>query len=355
MDKALADLPRLRRPAAVNAAQYWLAPERFARSCERLGDRFLVPMPSATGPWLCLTDPEDIKRVFTADTDVLRLGAALAKASAHHLVLGPTGLTNLDGPEHMRMRRMQLPPFHGRALPSYQETMERKTEEALARWPYGRPTPAQPHIEEITLEVMMATVFGVTDPARVERLRSATLALLREGHSRRFFMQTMIATSRKNGWDRPFPRMSRAIAAVDAIVMEEVAQRRSEDRLDGEDVLGMFLRTPDEQGQPMSDDELCDAMRTLLLGGHDTTASTLTWVLERISRSPEALARLESRRARRRRRIPRRGHQGDDATAPGLPAHRPAGGRAFRVAWAHHPGGTMVVPYITLVHRRPEL
>ena len=164
MDKALFDVPRLRRPAIVNAAQYWLAPEQFARRCQQLGDRFLVPMPAVTGPWLCLTDPEDIKRVFTADTDVLRLGAALAKASAHHLVLGPTGLTNLDGPEHMRMRRRQLPPFHGSALPSYEKTMERKTEEALARWPLGRLTASQPHIEEITLEVMMATVFGVTDP-----------------------------------------------------------------------------------------------------------------------------------------------------------------------------------------------
>ena len=149
MDQTLTDVPRLRRPAVVNAAQYWLAPEQFARRCQRLGDRFLVPMP-ATGPWLCLTDPEDIKRVFTADTDVLRLGAALAKASAHHLFLGPTGLTNLDGAEHMRKRRMQLPPFHGQALTGYHETMERKTEEALARWPYGRRTPSQPHMDVIT-------------------------------------------------------------------------------------------------------------------------------------------------------------------------------------------------------------
>ena len=229
MDTALADLPRLRRPAAVNAAQYWLAPERFARICQRLGDRFVVPMPAATGPWLCLTDPEDIKRVFTADTNVLRLGAALAKASAHHLVLGPSGLTNLDGPEHMRMRKMQLPPFHGRALPGYHETMERKAEDALERWPFGRAAPAQPHIEAITLEVMMATVFGVTEPARVERLRSATHALLREGHSQRFFVETMIASSRENGWERPFPRIDRAVAAVDAVVMEEVTQRRRED------------------------------------------------------------------------------------------------------------------------------
>jgi cytochrome P450 len=355
MDRALADLPRLRRPAVVNAAQYWLAPERFARSCRRLGDRFLVPMPAATGPWLCLTDPEDIKRVFTADTDVLRLGAALAKASAHHLVLGPTGLTNLDGPEHMRMRRMQLPPFHGRALPSYQETMERKTEEALARWPFGRPTAAQPHIEEITLEVMMATVFGVTEPARVERLRSATHELLREGHSQRFFIQTMIASSRENGWDRPFPRMSRAIAAVDAVVIEEVAQRRREDKLDGEDVLGMFLRTPDAQGRLMSDGEICDAMRTLLLGGHDTTASTLTWILERVTRSPEALERLEAAAL-----------DGDDEyldavikeamrLRPAFPLTARLAAEPFELPGLTVPSGTMVVPYITLVHRRPEL
>ena len=134
MHQTLTDVPRLRRPAIVNAAEYWLAPERFARRCERLGDRFLVPMP-ATGPWLCLTDPEDIKRVFTADTDVLRLGAALAKGSAHHLVLGPTGLTNLDGAEHMRKRRMQLPPFQGRCahqLPGDHRAQDRGDPRALA-------------------------------------------------------------------------------------------------------------------------------------------------------------------------------------------------------------------------------
>ena len=233
--------------------------------------------------------------------------------------------------------------------------MERKTQEALARWPFGRPTPAEPHIEAITLEVMMATVFGVTDPARVERLRSATHALLREGHSRRFFIQTMIATSRQNGWDRPFPRMSRAIDAVDAVVMEEVAQRRKEDRLDGEDVLGMFLRTPDEQGRLMSDTEICDAMRTLLLGGHDTTASTLTWVIERVSRFPDALARLENAAL-----------EGDDEyldaviketmrLRPAFPLTARLATEPFELPGLTIPSGTMVVPYITLVHRRPEL
>jgi cytochrome P450 len=343
MDQTLTDMPRLRGPAVVNAAQYWLAPERFAHRCEQLGDRFLVPMP-ATGPWLCLTDPDDIKRVFTADTDVLRLGAALAKASAHHLFLGPTGLTNLDGAEHMRERRMQLPPFQGHALSGYHETMERKTEETLARWPYGRPTPSQPHMEAISLEVIMATVFGVTDPARVERLHSATLALLRKGHSRRFFLQTMIATSRENGWDKPFPRVHRAIDAVDAIVVEEATHRRHEEKLEGEDVLGMLLRTPDDQGRLMSDNEICDAMRTLLLGGHDTTASTLTWVLERVSRFPDALSRLQTAAL-----------DGDDEyldavikeamrLRPAFPLTARLATEPFELPGLTIPSGTMVVP-----------
>ena len=105
----------------------------------------------------------------------------------------------------------------------------------------------------------------------------------------------------------------------------------------------------------MSDNEICDAMRTLLLGGHDTTASTLTWMLERVSRSPRRARAPRKRGARRRRRIPRRGDQGDDAPAPGLPTHRAARFRALRAAGLTIPSGTMVVPYITLVHRRPEL
>ncbi len=218
-------LPRLRQPAVLNAAEYWLAPERFARHCQPLGDRFRVSMPGQ-GQWLCLTHPDDIKSVFTADTGVLRLGAALAKGSAHPLVLGPTGLTNVDGPEHMRRRRMQLPPFHGQALTNYQEVMQAKTEEALARWPYGRPTRADAHMQAISLEVIMAVVIGVTDPDRVKRLRAATHALMREGNSKRLFVQMIILSARGASWEGRAPRIRRAMAAFDAIVLEEARSRR---------------------------------------------------------------------------------------------------------------------------------
>lgn len=160
MSRTTLDVPRLHRPAVLNAAEYWLAPARFADRCEGLGDRFQVPMPS-TGPWLCLTHPDDVKQVFAADTGVLRFGEALAKSSPHPLVLGPSGLTNVDGAEHRRLRRVQNPPFHGQALTNHEATVRIKTEQALARWPYGVATPALPAMQSITLEVIMAAVFGV--------------------------------------------------------------------------------------------------------------------------------------------------------------------------------------------------
>ena len=293
--------------------------------------------------------------MFTADTGVLRLGAALAKGSAHPLVLGPTGLTNVDGPEHMRRRRMQLPPFHGRALTNYQEVMQAKTEEALARWPYGRPTRADAHMQAISLEVIMAVVLGVTDPDRVERLRAATLALMREGNSKRLFVQMIILSARGASWDGRAPRIRRAMAAFDAIVLEEAASRRDAGDLDQDDVLGMFLRAHDEHGAPMPDDELCDAMRTLLLGGHETTASTLTWILERVTRHPQVLARLEAAAL----------DDDDDyidaviketmRLRPVFPITARLATEPFELSDLTIPAGTLVIPHITLVHRRPDL
>jgi len=355
MRETLETLPTLRRPAAVNAAEYWISPERFARRCGRLGGRFVVPMPAATGPWLCLTDPGDIQSVFTADTNVLRFGAALAKSSPHLLVLGPTGLTNVDGPEHARSRRMQLPAFHRRVLAGYEEVMQRKTEETLAGMVFDRPAPVHDFMQEIALGVITAAVFGITEPARARRLRTATLALMREAGSRRFFLQTIIATARQDGWDRPFPRIRRAVAAIDAVVLEEVSERRRAGDLERDDILGLFLRTPGDHGSPMPDNELCDAMRTLLIGGHETTASTLAWILERAAHHPAVVTRLNSAAL-----------DGDDGyidavikeamrLRPVFPMTARLAAEPFELPGLTIPAGTMVVPYITLVHRRADL
>ena len=354
MTQTRLDVPSLHRPAVVNAAEHWLAPARFMNRCERLGDRFTVPMPG-TGAWLCLTHPDDVKRIFTADTDVLRFGAALAKLSPHILVLGPTGLTNLDGAAHARKRRMQNPPFHAGVLANYEATVQRVTENALTGWPYGRPAPSLPLMRTIALDVIIATVFGMTDPVRAQRLRAATVALLHEGESRRFLVQTMIASSRPGGWDRPFPRMRAAIAAVDAVVLDELAERRASGDLQRDDVLAMLMTARDDDGLPLSDAELCDDMRTLLLGAHDTSASTLSWALERISRHPDVLAATQ-----------RAALDGDDdyidavvketmRLRPAFPLTVRLAAQDFELPGLTIPAGTTVIPFITLLNRRPDL
>ena len=355
MAQSLTELPRLRQPAILNAAEYWLAPERFARHCQPLGDRFLVAM-QGLGEWLCLTDPDDIKGVFTADTDVLRLGAALAKGSAHPLVLGPTGLTNVDGPEHMRRRRMQLPPFHGQALGSYQDVMQRKTEETLARWPYGRATRSDVHMQAISLEVIIAVVFGVTDPDRVERLRAATLALMREGNS-----QALLPADD----DREHPR-ERLGPALPTHPPPDGRGRRDRAR--------RGRRTPrrrqhrpgrrprDVPARPRRGRHPDARWRAVRRDAHPAARRPRDHRLHprldpRARHPPPRRARAPpGSRARRRRRLHRRRHQRGDAPAPRVPDHRAARHRTIRATGGLTiPARTLVIVHITLVHRRPDL
>ena len=254
MRETLQTLPHLRRPAAVNAAQYWIAPEQFARRCGRLGDRFLVPMP-ATGPWLCLTDPERhparlhgrYRRASPrggAGQDLRRTCSSSARP----------GLTNIDGAEHMRRRRTQLPPFQGKRWPAITRRCSARPKRLSHAGPTGTQLPPSRIMEAISAGGHHG--HGV----RRHRARARRTAARRDaradcrGHSRRFFLQTIIATAaRTAGTGR-----SRGSAARSARSTRSCWKRspsaRSTDELDGHDVLGMFLRTPGEQGSLMSDE-----------------------------------------------------------------------------------------------------
>jgi cytochrome P450 family 135 len=350
----LADLPRLRRPALVNAAEYWLRLPRFTERLGVLGDRFVVEMPG-TGPWLCLTHPDDVQSVFRAPADAAHFAEALRMLSPHELVLGDSALTSLDGDVHLAKRRMLLPAFNADALERYEPTIEEKARELAQRWPTGVPTAAHEHAQYVTLEIIMAAIFGVTDPERLDRLRAAILDLTREIGSWRFLAQMAISNARNDSFKRPFPRIERLKRAVDEIVLEEVDRRRRSGELGDRDVLASFLAVRDENGAPLSDREVCDQMRLLLIGGHDTTAATLSWVIERLVHHPEVLARLEETVL-----------DGDDSYLDAVIREtlrlRPV--FPFTVRLAKQPieldgltvqPGTIVVPCIALVHRRPEI
>ena len=201
----------------------------------------------------------------------------------------------------------------------------------------------------------MAVVFGVTDRDRLDRLRKATLELTAYVASRRFVVQMAITNARGDRFQRPFPTIQALKAAVDAVVLEEVAERRQADRTGTGDVLGGLLAMTDDHGHPMSDEELCDNMRLLLIGGHDTTAATIAWTLERITHHPVVLDRLESAvRARDDAYV--------DAVIQETLRMRPI--FPFSVRMTKQPlaldglvvpAQTIVVPYIALVHRRPDI
>lgn len=348
------DLPRLERPAVVNAIHYWARPKSFVERCKGLGDRFVVPI-SGSGPWLCLTHPDDAKAVFTADTEVLRLGEGLRRVSPHEAALGPENLTALDGAEHLRSRRMLLPAFTGDALQSYEAVIAEKAREMVDTWPDGGIERAQEHTLSATLEIILAAVFGVTDSDRANRLREATEALLEEASSTRFMLQMTYASSTKRGYDRPFRQLNRLKDDVDEIVLEEVAERRRDGASERNDVLNRLLEARDEDGNGLSDNALTDQMRLLLIGGHDTTGNTLAWAIERLVHNPEVLARA-TRAAR----------EGDDAyidaviyetlrMRPVFPETVRQVVEPFQLGDLNVPAGTLIVLMISALQMREDI
>ena len=354
LPRELQHLPREPYPSAANAARYWLDLPGFIDRLERLGDRFVVNMPM-TGPWVGLTDPRDIEAVFRSDSEALYFGEALRMLSPHELVLGPANLTALDGPAHLAKRRLLLPAFHGDALKSYEATIEAKAREAAARWPTGGAYRALDQTTRVTLEVIMAAVFGVTEPQRLGRLRSAVLELIREVGSRRFLLETAIASARTNGFSRRFPRIEARKATIDTIVREEIAERRTAVGVEQDDVLGKLLAVRDEHGEGLSEEDLCDQLRLMLLGGTDTTATTIAWALDLLTHDPRVLRKLE--------RSLKAGED-DYLTAvvqetlrlrPAFPFTVRLTKQPLELDGLTIPEGTIVAPFISLVHRRPDL
>ena len=236
-------------------------------------------------PWVMVSGPEDVKTVFTlgpqdfsAATDILRP------------TLGAHSLLCLDGDEHLRQRRLLLPPFHGERMQRYREVMREATLEAIERMPVGEPFALRDHTQAITLDVIMRAVFGVTDGPEVERLRGPLSRMLTW-----FGGPVVLLAQATLGPGSPLSRRSRRVAIdpVDAELRRIIAERRAQDDLEGrDDILSLLLQARDEDGEPMSDDELRDELLTLLVAGHETTATGLAWAMERLTRHPAALERL---------------------------------------------------------------
>ncbi len=267
----------------------WLVrPIAFMESCRRrFGDAFSVSFPGFERPMVMLSNPDTIRALYTAHEHGLPPGRTISLLP----VMGPNSVLLLEGREHLARRKLMLPPFHGERMRSYESIMRQATERQIDRWPEGQSFALHPHMQAITLEVILEAVFGVTDQARSERLRERLPVLLGETSSTSGQLRFLLAS--RLGRGDPLARMREITAGIDELLFAEIAERRSDPKLDErEDILSLLISARFEDGAAMSDRELRDQLVTLLLAGHETTATGLAWAFDLLLRHPSTLARL---------------------------------------------------------------
>jgi cytochrome P450 len=276
--------PGPKLPKVVQTALMWTRPHLFAAANQRRYGKVFRVYAAPSGWMVYLADPADIKTVFAGDPAVYHAGEA---NSIMRGVLGDDSVLLLDEQRHRDRRRLMLPPFHRDAVRRQVELMTEIADADVARWPVGREFAVAPRMAAITLEVILRTVIGTDDPARLAALRT-TLPQVTD-------MNLLDVSSMANPEllrYLPWRGVRRRRAEADALLYAEITARRAApDLAERTDVLAMLVRAADEGGRRMTDAELRDQLITLLMAGHETTATALSWALERLVRNPEVLRR----------------------------------------------------------------
>ncbi|BBY66382.1 cytochrome P450 [Mycolicibacterium helvum] len=330
-------------PPAIQAVlmlRYW---PHLVSACRRRYGRTFTLRIAQMGTLVYLDDPADIKQVFAGDPAIYHAGEANSMLSG---LLGPASVLVVDDEVHRDRRRLMLEPFHRDAVARQTEVMAQIAAANIAGWPVGKPFAVAPKMSEITLEVIMRLVIGASDAARLAALREVLPKLLNLSAFQLLAIGTPSLQQR-----RPWRGVRRRIEEADRLLYAEIAERRADpDLASRTDALAMLVRAADQDGRTMTDSELRDQLMTLLVAGHDTTATGLSWALERLTRHPAVLAKAV-----------RAAEAGDDeyldAVAKETLRNRPVVfdvGRVLKqpveIAGYLLPAGVMVAPGVGLVH-----
>ena len=274
-------------PAWVQAGLFGLSPLGFLRACHRrYGDRITLRLPRF-GTYVYLADPDDIRTVFRGDPETYHAGEANGMVLA--ALLGPASVLVTDEGTHLRQRRLMAPPFHGSAVRRQVDQMAEIAAADIETWPIGEPFQLLPRMRAITLEVILRTVIGATEDDDLARLRQVLPPLV-DLHG---INQLQFLFPRLRGvW--PWRRFRAVEERANTAIHDEIAACRADPALEERsDVLAMLVQARDQDGSALSDAELRDQLVTLLLAGHETTATGLAWSFERLIRHPDALARAQ--------------------------------------------------------------
>jgi cytochrome P450 len=343
-------------PSAPRLIQtlWWLSrPVSFMEFCRRrYGDAFSVRFLGFERPTVFLSDPAAIQALYAEQSNGLPRGRTIALRP----ILGADSVLLLEGSEHIARRRVMLPPFHGERMRSYQSIVEEVASAEIATWPLNEPFALHPRMQAITLEVILRAVFGVVDADRREQLSERLPLLLSENSSIWLQLRVLLAARMQGGRD-PRERLQQLLEEIDELLLTQIAERRDDPGLhEREDILSLLIGARFEDGTQMSDRELRDQLLTLLLAGHETTATALAWTIELLLRNPAALGRLKQE--------VEAGEEDQYMRATVAEALRlrpvvPLAGRKLAkdldVDGLHLPAGTDVTPAIWLTHTRADL
>jgi len=279
--------PGFRLPRAFQTFRFVTRPVDFSEEGRRrFGDTFSARIFPA-GDAVFISDPDSLKRLFGADKiNTIAPGRNIVLAP----LLGHRSVLLLEGREHLQRRKLMLPQFHGERMRTYEGMITELAEREVTSWPIGQEFPLHPSMQAITLEVILSAVFGVGEERR-EELRRGLVEILATTQSPAAIGMAFRGTS----WLPRYRRIRALIAATDALLAAEIAEPRADPDLDGrQDILSMLVAARYDDGEGMDDSEIRDQLMTLLMAGHETTATSLAWALELLFRAPEAMKRLRA-------------------------------------------------------------
>ena len=337
--------PTVRGSVLLHTLRFTLDPEGyFAAAQRRHGDMFTLRILGQR--WVALANHEAVRELFSHGPDEVDSGEANQALSP---VLGTRNLLLLDREEHLHRRRIVLPPFHGERMRAYEQTIRRAIGKEIAEWPIGEPVAALPRMQALTFSVIMRCVFGVGESERVGELGEALRGMIAwVTDMRRVLFFFVVGPQRLD----KVPAFRRQLARVDQEILAEIARRRAlGDLSEREDILSLLIQATDEDGEQLSDGELRDELMTLLIAGHETTATLLSWAIHDLARDATSQERLAGEG----------GAFADAVITETLRLHPPTGGVARRlrepltIGGHELPVGTDVVPVTLLVHRRADL
>jgi len=343
--------PEVKRSPLSQTLRWSFRPIAFMEdSRRRHGDAFGVRFLGFERPMYLISDPEAIKALYREPSHGLPPGRNLVLEP----IVGSKSLLIQEGAEHLSRRRLMLPPFHGERMRSYEETMNEIVEAEIDGWPLNREFPIHARMQALTLEVILRVVFGVSSGPRLERLRQMLSTVLQETASPG--RQVLGLALQRLGGPGMFARFEGQLREVDDLLLAEIAEHRDRPDLEErEDILSMLMQAEFEDGTRMEDRELRDQLMTLLLAGHETTATALAWTFDLLLRHPSVLARLRESLAAGEEDYLRATISESLRLRPVIPLAGRRLSKELAVDGMTLPEGSDVTPAIWLTHTRPDV